>query len=90
MARPRMVTRTMKELKVNVLCLNTETREPFNKEFILTGVYSEDKLMNELRKNYESETLKLVQIVDIRKEETLYGMSEIEFIKNAKKIEKEN
>lgn len=90
MARPRMVTRTMKELKVDVICLNLETRESFNKEFILTGDYTEDKLIKELRKNYETETEKLVQIIGIKREQTLYGMPETEFIKNAEKIEKEN
>ena len=45
MARIPMVTRTVKATKVNVLCINIDTAEPFNKTLIISGTYKDEKAM---------------------------------------------
>nr|DAR45227.1 MAG TPA: hypothetical protein [Caudoviricetes sp.] len=85
MARVSMVTRTITATKVNVLCLNIETAEPFNKEVTLSGTYKDEKaLQKAAEKAINSDTVKAVHVVDHEETETLYGMTEQEFIERAK------
>lgn len=104
MARTPMVTRTITATKVNALCINIDTAEPFNKTLILSGTYKDEKSMlkaatsvieNEtlewtLKENETVEDLlnkngrvKVVHIVESEEIETLYGMTEQEFIQKA-------
>lgn len=85
MARVPMVTRTIVTTKANVLCLDIEKGEPFNKEVILPRTYKDEKaLMKKVSPLVDNETTKAVHIVDKVEEETLYGMLEQDFIKYAK------
>lgn len=98
MARVPMVTRTIVATKVNVLCLNIETEEPFNKDVTLSGTFKESKsLMKAVEKVVNSDTEKAVHVVATEEVETLYGMTEQKFIELAdvlpprgKKEEQEN
>lgn len=105
MARIPMVTRTITATKVNALCINIDTAEPFNKTLIISGTYKDEKAMlkaatsvieNEMLEEYtlaENETVedmlnkngrvKVVHIVESEEIETLYGMTEQEFIQKA-------
>lgn len=84
MARVRMVTRTIVATKVNVLCLNVETCEPFNKEVTISGTFDKpEKLEKAVKKIVDNETEKAVQIVHSEPVETLYGMTEQDFIAHA-------
>lgn len=83
----RMVTRTVKGLSVEVLTLNIETAEPLNFVYDVGGNYAnDDKLLKALRKTYETETVKLVAIVNKTETEQLYGMPETLFMQYAKKL----
>lgn len=85
MARVSMVTRTIIATKINVLCLNIETSEPYKKEVILSGTYKDEKaLQKAAEKVINSDTVKAVHVVDHEETETLYGMTEQEFIERAK------
>lgn len=89
MARVRMVTRTVTTQKVGVLCLNTETAEPHNEVFnVPVNIKGEDNIIKFLRKTFDTSTEKVVSVVNIEMEEHLYGMPEVDFIKNAKIIDK--
>lgn len=98
MARVPMVTRTIVATKVNVLCLNIETSEPFNKDVTLSGTFKDSKsLMKAVEKVVNSDTEKAVHVVATEEVETLYGMTEQKFIELAevlpprgKKEEQEN
>lgn len=82
--RKPMVTRTMKTMKVNVLCLNVETAEPFNREVILPRVITDSKkLMDKVHEVVDSDEVKAVHVVDTETVETLYGMTEEAFIEMA-------
>lgn len=85
MARAPQVTRTIQTTRVNVLCLNIKEGEPFNKEVVLPRTYKDDKaLLKAAEKVINSDEVKAVHIVGSEVEETLYGMSEQDFITLAK------
>lgn len=80
-----MVTRTIITTKVNVMCLDIETGEPCNESVVVPRTYKDDeKLLKKVKEVLETETLKPVHIVDKEEIETLYGMTEQEFIEHAK------
>lgn len=91
MARKPMVTRTITTTRVNVLCLNVVTAEPFNKEVTLPRTYKDDKkLLKMVQELVDNEQEKAVTIVDKEEVETLYGMTEQEFIDNARVLDPES
>lgn len=84
MARKPMVTRTIITTKVNVLCLDVTTSEPFNQSITLPRTYKDDKsLMKRVQEVVDTETVKAVHVVDKEEVETLYGMDEQLFIEQA-------
>ena len=84
MARTPMVTRTIKTTEVNVMCLDVEKGETINKDITLSRTFKDDeKLLKEVKKIVETDSIKAVHVVDKREVKTLYGMSEQEFIEHA-------
>ena len=84
MARKPMVTRTIVTTKVNVLCLDINSAEPFNKEVTLPRTYKDEKkLLKKVEEVVNTDEVKAVHIVDKEEVETLYGMTEQDFITNA-------
>lgn len=84
MARAPQVTRTIQTTHANVLCMDIENREPCNKDVILPRTYKDDKaLLKAVKKAIETDAIKPVQIVSSVVQETLYGMSEQDFIAHA-------
>lgn len=84
MARKPMVTRTIVTTNVNVLCLDIQSAEPFNKVVTLPRTYKDEKkLLKKVEEVVNTNDVKAVRIVDKEEVETLYGMSEQDFITNA-------
>lgn len=84
MARKPMVTRTILTTEVNVLCLDVTTAEPFNKVITLPRTYKDEKkLMKVVEEAVNTDSVKAVHVVSKHEVETLYGMSEAEFIAHA-------
>lgn len=84
MARVPMVTRTITTTKAVVMCVDVEAGEPFNKEVSVPRVYKDkESLLKVVKPLIETETIKAVHIVDKTEIETLYGMTEQEFIEHA-------
>lgn len=84
MARTPMVTRTIVTTKAIIMCLDVEAGEPFNKEVTLPRTYKDEKaLLKKVKPLVETDTIKAVHVVDTEEVETLYGMTEQEFIENA-------
>lgn len=84
MARKPMVTRTIITTKVNAMCVNLETAEVFNKEVTLPRTYKDEKkLLKAVENVVNSDKERAVQIVDSSEVETLYGMTEQNFIDSA-------
>ena len=87
MARVPMVTRTIQTTRANVMCLDIERGEPFNKEVILPRTYNDEKAMlKQAEKVINNDTVKAVHIVAFNVEETRYGMTEQQFIEVAEVI----
>lgn len=85
MARIPMVTRTIQTTTATVLCLNIKEGEPFNKEVVLPRTYKDEKsMMKVVEKAINTEDVKAVHIVHTEVNETLYGMTEQEFIATAR------
>ena len=85
MARERMVTRTVTATQVTALCLNIETAEPFNKDVTLSGTFKDKQSVERaVKKVIDNDTEKCVTVVEYHETETLYGMSEQNFIELAK------
>lgn len=85
MARIPMVTRTIIATKANVMCLDVQSGEPSNHVVTVPRTYKDDEtLMKKVKPIIETETLKAVHIVGKEEIETLYGMTEQEFISCAK------
>lgn len=84
MARLPMVTRTITTTKVNVLCLDIEHEEPCNMVITIPRTYKdEETILKKVKPLLETESLKVVHVVDTETEETLYGMTEQEFVELA-------
>ena len=90
MARERMVTRTISTTTIEVLVINIETSEVGTKHFVLgqNMIKDEKAMIKNAQSMLDVETgntiWKCVAIKNVKEEETLYGMSESEFIKYAK------
>lgn len=85
MARIPMVTRTITTTKAIVMCLDIESGEPCNKSVVVPRTYKDDEtLLKKVKEVLETETLKPVHIVDKEEIETLYGMTEQNFIEHSK------
>ena len=84
MARKPMVTRTIVTTKANVLCLDIKSAEPFNKVVTLPRTYKDEKkLLKKVEEVVNTDEVKAVHVVDKEEVETLYGMTEQDFIENA-------
>ena len=85
-----MVTRTITTTQVNVLCLDIVAGEPFNQQVTLPRTYKEEKkLMKAIEEVVNTESVKAVHVVAKEEVETLYGMSERDFINNAVVLDNE-
>ena len=88
MARKPMVTRTIVTTKVNVLCLDIKSAEPFNKVVTLPRTYKDDKkLLKKVEEVVNTDDVKAVHVVDKEEVETLYGMTEQDFITSCVKFD---
>lgn len=81
MARERMVTRTVEVNTFEVMTVNVETADVQIREFKIGGEYDKKKdALTLLKKQYETDVLKLVNITNHSVETVLYGMPERMFI----------
>ena len=84
MARLPMVTRTIVTTEANVMCIDVQVGEPFNKVVTVPRTFKDDEaLLKKVKPLIENERVKAVHIVDKKEIETLYGMTEQKFIENA-------
>lgn len=83
--RKPMVTRTIISTRVRALCVNPQSAETFEDEFLLTGkIADKDKVLKRVSKLYNTENCTIVAIRDIKEVNELYGMDEADFIAGAK------
>ena len=88
--RKAMVTRTIKTSVVQFLLVNVETQGVRVDEVrISRAPKDKEKLLKQIKTQRDTDFEKVVSIISISEEQTLLGMDEETFIKNAIKIEKE-
>jgi hypothetical protein len=87
MARVAMVTRTIYTIELEVLCMNIEKVEVENITVTLLGnITDNDTMLKKVKDKIETETLKPVHITSAKEIETLYGLTEEEFVNLAKQL----
>lgn len=79
MAREKMVTRTIKSADVDVMTIDTSTAEVRIIPYTTEPQENEEKYLKILRKEFETDTFKLIKVQNVEIYEDLYGMSEKEF-----------
>lgn len=91
MARIPIVSRTITTTKVTAMCCDITSGETETKVITVPRTYKDEKKLLKVTKEIaETDTLKVVHIVSTEVEETLYGMTEAEFIENAKVLPPRN
>ena len=90
MARKRMVTRTVTGTEAEVKVVVISANEITNIKVTVSGEFTDnDKLLKAIKKETETEDLKVLAIVTSTKIDKCYGMLESEFIKLAKELDPE-
>lgn len=91
MARKPMVTRTITSTKATVMAVDLEhNAEVVNKTFVMPRTYNDNEtLLKAIKKQYETPELPIIKVVDVEKQEALYGMEETDFIAHAKPLDPE-
>lgn len=86
MAREKMITRSIVETTVRIMCLDVKSAEVSINEFKIGGEWSAkpSKLLERLQELYDTTTFKLVNIENISEVEVLLGMSLEDFMRYAK------
>lgn len=88
--RKPMVTRSFEVTRVNVMMCDTITSEVHNKEFDVPRTYKDDnKLLKVVKSMAETDSDKVVTIVDKTVYTKLFGMSEADFLKNSIELDPE-
>lgn len=91
MARVPQVTRTITTTRVNAMVVNVAQGETETREYVLPRTYKDDKaVLKQLQKTYDNEEVKIVHVLTTKEENTLYGMTEQEFIEHAKVLPPRN
>ncbi len=83
MAKPRMITRTISTTVADILCLDIESGEACNRSFTFPGQFKKDsEILKAATKKLEANepNVHAVHVVGIAKLDTLYGMTEADFI----------
>ena len=85
MGRIAMVTRTINFTQVTALTVDVVAQATATQVYTLSGTFADnDKLIKALKKEYESDTTKVVSVISSEVQEQLYGMTEQEFMSLAK------
>lgn len=89
MARSRnMITRTMVGTEVTCLALNTETAEPENLTYYVSGKFKDEaKLLRFIQRLYDNDVVKNVKIVSAVASNKILGMYEDDFVKHAMELD---
>ena len=83
MARKRVVSRTITAVTVTVMTVDTESAEVFNRELVIKHKCNRAEALREAKKQFESETVKVISVVDMAENVYRAQMDEDEFLKLA-------
>ena len=80
MRKEKMITRRIMQTSVQVMTIDVTNSEVSTFETKMGGVYTDNELLEILKKMYETDTYKLVHIESNTHEEILLGMTESQFM----------
>lgn len=83
MARRKQVTRTLQVNGIKALCVDITTNDVEEMYFIAIGKIREKDYLKIAKRELETDTLKVVHILDVDRTSGIYGMSEIDFYNNS-------
>lgn len=92
MARIKMVTRTIEATKAEVKVVSIANDEITTITATVSGTFTETTdptLLKAIKKQTETEDLKVLKVVSVSDASELYGMTEAEFMRLAKVLDKE-
>ena len=90
MARKRMVTRTVTGTEAEIQIVTISASEITTIKHTVGGEFTDnDKLLKAIKKEVETNDIKVLQILTTTKIDKCYGMLESEFIKLAKELDPE-
>lgn len=82
MAREKLVTRTFKSAKAEILFLNVQTGETTCKTITMGDTYKDDaKLLKAVQKIYDTESEKAVHVKSVEEVTELRGMTADDFVR---------
>lgn len=84
--KEKMITRTIATAKVDVLVCDMATASTETLSFTTAPEADQNKLLRRLKKQHETEQVKLVGIIAYEEEEKLYGIPESQFIAIAQEL----
>lgn len=89
MARKRMVTRTIVSTIATVKCADLVGNTAFKKSVNLSGTFKNTEgALKAAKKLMDSDSQKVLKVLDMQEQTQLYGMTEEEFMANANIIDK--
>lgn len=89
MARKRMVTRTIVSTIVTVKCADLVGNTVYKDAVNLSGTFKNTEgALKAAKKLMDSDSQKVLKVLDMQEQTQLYGMTEEEFMANANIIEK--
>lgn len=83
MRKEKMITRTITQTSAQVMAIDVTNSEVSIFETKIGGVYTDIELLKMLKKIYETDTYKLINIESNKHEEILLGMYESQFMEYA-------
>lgn len=86
--RVPMITRTIQSTTAKVMCLDVTTGSTTIQEFKLPRTYKDSKAILKALADKNTDTMKLVHVVDSTVTDQLYGMPESKFMEVAEPINK--
>lgn len=88
MARERMVTRTISNTTAHIKACDLEKGIVFTTEIDVGGMTDSEHILKYVQKNYDTATVKHLAIESCTVNEQIWAMTESDFMKYAKPIEK--
>ena len=86
MARERVVSRTVSTRICTVMCADLSSNSVKQIELEISATIPENQLVKALQKQYNTNTLMVLNVVSSTVQEQIYAMPEEQFIKLAKKM----
>lgn len=84
--KEKMITRTFKVTLASVMTVNILASEVETIDVSIVGSFSDDDLINEIKKEYETDIIKCVSVMSSYEKDKLMGIPEKDFYRMASEL----